>query len=197
MTAAIIDYHDSFTYNIEHLLTACDVSVDVIGDEFVVLDDLAKYDMIILSPGPGLPEETSSMFQIMERYASLKPILGICLGMQGITQFFRGKIYNQEFVKHGVQVAVNVIKNDALFDAVPDRFLVGLYHSWACELNERSELIELMKSDDDVVMAVRHNVLPVYGLQFHPESVLTEYGQRLLLNFVTLGSKVDPNEGCV
>jgi anthranilate synthase/aminodeoxychorismate synthase-like glutamine amidotransferase len=186
LTAAIIDYHDSFTYNIEHILTACEVMVDVISDESVVVGDLNRYDMIILSPGPGLPEETRSMMSILERFGSNKPILGICLGMQGITQFYGGQIYNQKLVRHGVQVRSKVLNEDDLFLGIPDEFQVGLYHSWACQLNCQSPLTELMISEDGVLMAIKHNENLIYGFQFHPESVLTEFGEQLLRNFVAL-----------
>jgi para-aminobenzoate synthetase component 2 len=149
-------------------------------------DRLNSVDFIVLSPGPGLPEEKHSLAYILEHFSSSKPILGICLGMQGIVQFFGGKIYNQEAVRHGVQIKMKLVTQDPIFEHVPTETPVGLYHSWACELMDSEALIPLAESDEHVLMAVRHRTLKIYGLQFHPESILTEFGRQMIRNFIKI-----------
>ena len=153
-------------------------------------DRLNSVDFIVLSPGPGLPEEKHSLAYILEHFSSSKPILGICLGMQGIVQFFGGKIYNQDEVRHGVQVKMKFISQDPIFENIPNESQVGLYHSWACELLDAEALIPLSESEEHVLMAVRHRNLKIYGLQFHPESILTEFGRQIIRNFL----KIVPHE---
>ncbi|MES2799451.1 MAG: aminodeoxychorismate/anthranilate synthase component II [Bacteroidota bacterium] len=183
---ALIDFKDSFSYNIYHYLVSnCD-EVKVFEDGAFELDELADFDKIVLSPGPGLPSETKSLFAVLERYHQTKTIWGICLGMQGIVEFFGGKIYNQEKVKHGVAVAIDLIDDGSLFTNLPQRFAVGLYHSWACDVSESTALKMIARSDEMVLMAVQHRKLPIYGVQFHPESILTEFGKEIVTNFVYL-----------
>lgn len=184
MKVLLIDFYDSFTYNIYHYLVSLGVSVDVIEDRELNLDSVESYDCIVLSPGPGLPSETRSMYHVLERYALSKKILGVCLGMQGVSEFFGGNLYNQQSVKHGVSVRINIIESNGLFKDLPENYTVGLYHSWAIDINGSNLLKPLAVSEDNVLMAVKHVVLPVYGVQFHPESVLTEFGKELFYNFL-------------
>jgi anthranilate synthase component 2 len=180
----LIDFYDSFTYNIFHYLESFGVDVSVIEDRAVKLEEVTIYDCIIFSPGPGLPKDTTSMFPILEEYASSKKIMGICLGMQGIAEFFGDHLYNLKQVKHGVSQQISIDTTCALFADLDKSQTVGLYHSWAVQLKKDSQLKEIGKSKEEVVMALKHSELPIYGVQFHPESILTENGKQLLKNFL-------------
>jgi len=186
LKAALIDFRDSFTFNIAHYLEAEGVELEVFDHLSIDYSSLAAVDFIVLSPGPGLPHEKKALGSVMERFSAVKPILGICLGMQGIVQFFGGQIYNQEQVRHGVQTSMKILLPDSVFNLVSTETKVGLYHSWACEIEEVKELIPLAISSDGVLMALRHRTLLIYGFQFHPESVLTESGRQMIRNFVEL-----------
>lgn len=161
-----------------------DVIIDVIKDKDVVIDELKTYDFIVLSPGPGLPQETFSMESILVRYASNKPILGICLGMQGIVSFYGGQLYNLNKVAHGVSIEMNILTKDAIYKDLPMISQVGIYNSWACSIDSSEELVVLSESSSRLILSVKHKKLPIYGLQFHPESILTEYGKKMLCNFI-------------
>lgn len=180
----LIDFKDSFTYNIYHYLIGMGVEVDVLDDGNFEVNQLDKYDGIIFSPGPGLPTEKKSLFPVLEQYGSTKKILGICLGMQGVVEYFGGEIYNQKLVQHGIQKGIRINDNSSIFKDVPANIKVGLYHSWACDITKSQHLKCLAISEDGVLMAVKHQTLLVYGVQFHPESILTEFGKEILLNFV-------------
>lgn len=184
MKVLLIDFYDSFTFNIQHFLTGSGVEVKVVEDGKLDLDEVELYDAVIFSPGPGLPQETMHMFSVLERYGRSKKILGICLGMQGIAQFFGGSIYNQKQVKHGVSERIKVFASDDLFQGLPDSFSVGLYHSWAVDISNSDVIEVLAESEEGVNMAIRHKSLSVYGVQFHPESILTENGKNILINFL-------------
>lgn len=184
MKVLLIDFHDSFTYNIYHYLIGCDVDAKVVEDGKLDINEIESYDAVIFSPGPGLPKNTIHMFSVLERYAKSKKILGICLGMQGIAQFFGASIYNQKQVKHGVSERMNILRPDTLFKDLPIFFEVGLYHSWAVDVH-RSDVLEILsESENGVVMAIKHKSLNIYGVQFHPESILTEHGKNILVNFL-------------
>jgi len=161
-----------------------DVIVDVVKDKDVVIDELITYDFIVLSPGPGLPHETFSMQSILSTYASEKPILGICLGMQGIVSFYGGMLYNLDKVAHGVSIEMNILTEDVIYKDLPKINKVGIYNSWACTIKSSSELLILSESNSKLILSVRHKKLPIYGLQFHPESILTENGKKMLCNFI-------------
>lgn len=156
----------------------------VLEDKEVKIDELDQFDCIVFSPGPGLPKDTHSMFPVLERYASSKKILGICLGMQGIAEFYGATLYNQKNVKHGVVETIKVLSESKLFLNIPKEINVGLYHSWAVDLENAKNLKMIAKSDNCVVMAIEHNELPVFGVQFHPESILTPYGKEIIENFL-------------
>jgi anthranilate synthase component II len=184
LKAVVIDYYDSFVYNIVHYLEGLDVEVTVVKDRDVVLSNLDLFDFIVLSPGPGLPEETFSMNAILSEYASKKPIIGICLGMQGIVEHFGGLLYNLNYVVHGVSIEMDILTNDDLYKGLPKKMMVGIYNSWACSLETSGELQLLSESKEKIVLSIKHKTLPIYGLQFHPESILTENGKQMLRNFV-------------
>lgn len=185
MKVLIIDNYDSFTYNLFHLVEQFDVGVDVIRNDALDLTAIEKYDKIILSPGPGLPKETKMMFEVLDKFSATKPILGVCLGMQGISEFFGCRLQNQKEVKHGVKMQVNNYVNSKLFDGIPDQFEVGLYHSWCVDINSiSSEILVAAMSSEGVVMAVQHQWLPVVGIQFHPESIMSDWGFEIISNFL-------------
>lgn len=156
----------------------------VMEDKEVNIDELDQFEYIVFSPGPGLPKDTHSMFPVLERFASTKKILGICLGMQGIAEFYGATLYNQKEVKHGVVETIKVLSESKLFLNIPKEINVGLYHSWAVDLKNSESLKEIAKSDNCVVMAIEHKEFPVFGVQFHPESILTPYGKEIIENFL-------------
>jgi anthranilate synthase/aminodeoxychorismate synthase-like glutamine amidotransferase len=159
-------------------------NVDVVEDKKVVLAEVEHYDCIVFSPGPGLPRNTRSMFPVLEKYEDSKRILGICLGMQGIAEFFGAKLYNQQQVKHGVAETIRILKSDNLFHGFPSHIKVGLYHSWAVDLMDCAELKATSNTENGVTMSFEHISKPIYGVQFHPESILTDKGKELLSNFI-------------
>jgi anthranilate synthase component 2 len=186
MRILLIDNYDSFTYNLLHLLEMNEsVTVDVFRND-ATLPDITKYDAIVLSPGPGLPSEAGQMPGIILKYAPTKPILGICLGMQGIAEAYGGKLKNLDKVLHGVSKTVHVVdNNEILFENVPSSFAGGRYHSWVVDGNNLpSCLIVTAEDEDGNIMALRHIEYPLCGVQFHPESVLTQFGQDILRNWV-------------
>lgn len=184
MKVLLIDFYDSFTFNIAHYVRGFGVEVDVIEDRELDIGIVAGYDAVIFSPGPGLPEHTRNLFKVLTEHGATKKILGICLGMQGIAEFYGGKIYNQNAVKHGVAEKLIVQRPDGLFRDLPEMFKVGLYHSWAVHVEAAKDLEVLALSEEGVVMALKHRTYNVYGVQFHPESILTENGKNILSNFL-------------
>jgi anthranilate synthase component II len=180
----LIDFYDSFTYNIYHYLESIGAEVQVWEDEQVEMDKINDFDCVIFSPGPGLPKDKKSIFPVLEKFGSTKKILGICLGMQGIAEFYGAKLYNQVVVKHGVSERIIILNHDTLFFNLPNDLDVGLYHSWAVDLADSKQLIRLAVSENNVDMAIKHKDLPIYGVQFHPESILTPEGKNILKNFL-------------
>ena len=184
MKVLLIDFYDSFTYNIYHYLIGLNIEVVVVEDKKVDLTLVDQFDSIIFSPGPGLPSSTVSLFPVLEKYANSKRILGVCLGMQGIAEFYGGELYNQKVVKHGVVEKITILKQERLFINFPANIQVGLYHSWAVDIANSSSLEETAISENGILMAIQHKTLPIFAVQFHPESILTEKGKELLLNFI-------------
>lgn len=187
MKVLIVDNYDSFTYNLFHIVQACNVDVNVVRNDQLNFDSIEDYDKIILSPGPGLPSETKNMFRILEHFAEKKPMLGVCLGMQGMAEFFGAQLENQESVKHGVQEKVIIQTESKLFNGVPRIFSAGLYHSWKVDAHTLPHhFIRTSYSENDVLMSMEHTTLPLFGVQFHPESILTEFGEQIMMNFLNL-----------
>ncbi len=185
MRILLLDNHDSFTWNLHHLLEP-HAEVDVVLNDAVTVEDAARYDRIVLSPGPGLPSEAGIMPELLERLFSERPILGVCLGMQAIVERCGGTLLNQTNVRHGVAVeCVPEPPVDPLFRGVDGPFQVGLYHSWAADPSTLPpELRITARSNEGVIMAVRHAHHDVCGVQFHPESVLTPEGPRIIRNWM-------------
>ncbi len=185
MKVLIVDNYDSFTYNLHHYVENCGVESVVKRNDDIHLDEIDLYDKIILSPGPGLPSETVLMFELLEKYAGKKPILGVCLGMQGIAEFYGATLFNQEKVKHGVQVNVKVDTVSVLFQGLPENCKVGLYHSWCVDKNTLPSFFHCTGvSDEGVLMAFENKEKLIFAVQFHPESVMTGEGMSIIKNFV-------------
>ena len=186
MKVTIIDNYDSFTYNLAHLVKALGAEVRVVRNDCFELDELSDSDKLILSPGPGIPDEAGLTLQVIERYAKVKPILGVCLGHQAIGQFFGGRLTNLDRVFHGEQTPVRILPTgDYLFDSLPDTLQVGRYHSWVVDtLHFPDELEVTALSEEGQVMALRHRRYDVRGIQFHPESVLTPEGKNIISNWL-------------
>jgi anthranilate synthase component 2 len=187
MKVLLLDNYDSFTYNLLHYLEMNDgVNVDVIRNDQIGMEVPADYDKIVLSPGPGLPSEAGKMNEIILKYAPLKPILGVCLGMQAMAEVYGGKLRNLSSVMHGVDRPVRVTdKTERLFSGLPPVFAGGRYHSWVVEKETLPDCLHITALDDeDNIMALRHQTYPLRGVQFHPESVLTEFGKTILRNWI-------------
>ena len=186
MRIFIIDNYDSFTYNLSHLVKSMGADVSVLRNDRFCLDDLDAADRIILSPGPGIPQEAGLTLSVIDRYKGVKPILGVCLGHQAIGEYFGAHLVNLSEVYHGVQTSATLVRPDPLFRGLPSSFQVGRYHSWAVEDGDSlpSCLEVIAKSPDDCIMALRHTAYDICGVQFHPESVLTPQGSVILSNWM-------------
>lgn len=183
----LLDNYDSFTYNLLHYLEqATDEAVVVKRNDEISLNEVDEYTSIVLSPGPGLPSEAGIMMEVIRNFGSSKPILGICLGHQAIGEVFGGKLENLDTVLHGVKRKVLVTKkNDRLFNGFPDDFTSGHYHSWVLTNEGLTNEIEITATDEaGNIMAISHKTFPLSGVQFHPESVMTENGLKLMCNWV-------------
>ncbi len=185
MKVVLIDNYDSFTYNLFQYLEEEGAEVTVVRNDKFQMEELATYDKIVLSPGPGIPSEAGLLKPVIETYAPLKPILGICLGEQAIGEVFGGTLYNLPQVFHGVQTPAHIVKDDYLFEGLPKDLKVGRYHSWVVKQEGLPSCLEVtVVSDEGQIMALRHTVYDVHGIQFHPESILTPDGRQIIRNFV-------------
>ena len=185
MKLLIFDNYDSFTYNIAHAVRALGAEPDVRRNDRITLEEVDAYDKIIISPGPGIPSEAGILPQLLERYASEKPILGVCLGHQAIGERFGAKLRNLSTVYHGVQTPVHLTADDYIFAGMPSEFEVGRYHSWVVDKSSLPEELQVTAfSPDGEIMAMRHRVYDVRGVQFHPESILTPYGMTIIENWL-------------
>lgn len=185
MKIVIIDNYDSFTYNLSHLLKELGAEVEVVRNDKFELKDLEQYDKIVLSPGPGIPSEAGLLLDVIRTYAGRKPILGVCLGHQAIGEVFGASLENLKEVYHGVQTEGMQLGNDYIFDGLPERVMMGRYHSWVVAKDSVPESLEVTAmSDDGEIMAMRHRQYDIHGIQFHPESVLTPEGKTIVGNFL-------------
>lgn len=190
-TILVIDNYDSFTYNLVHYLEDLDCEVTVKRNDQISLEEIAAFDKIVLSPGPGIPDEAGLLKAIIAAYAPSKSILGVCLGQQAIAEVFGGSLLNIDQVYHGIATKINIVKDDILFAGLPKEIEVGRYHSWVVDPNLPEVLIATSYDENGQVMSLRHILYDVCAVQFHPESVLTPYGKKILENWVsglTVGS---------
>ncbi|GGH11583.1 aminodeoxychorismate/anthranilate synthase component II [Mucilaginibacter phyllosphaerae] len=186
MKILIIDNYDSFTYNLVHLVNELGLQCEVWRNDQFKLEDVDKFSHIILSPGPGIPSEAGLLLQVIEKYAPTKSMFGVCLGQQAIAEVFGGKLYNLPQPMHGIATPIKVTDiNEPLFADLPYTFKVGRYHSWVVEKDLPTVLeITAIDEQDGSVMALRHREYNVRGVQFHPESVLTEHGKEIMQNWL-------------
>lgn len=183
----IIDNYDSFTYNLVHLVNEIGLQCEVWRNDRFTISDVDVYDNIILSPGPGIPSEAGLLLEVIAKYSPTKSIFGVCLGQQAIAEAFGGTLYNLEQPMHGIATPIKVTNDDEkLFAGLPESFKVGRYHSWVVDGNSLPDVFAVTAIDeaDNSVMALRHKEYDVRGVQFHPESVLTEYGKEMMKNWL-------------
>ncbi len=183
MKIIVIDNYDSFTYNLVHYLEDLDCNVTVRRNDNITLDFIKKFDKILISPGPGIPDEAGMTKKIIENFYDKKSILGVCLGHQAIGEVFGAKLFNLKDVFHGVSTEIDIISDDEIFNKIPKKLKVGRYHSWIVkDLNK--DLIPLAYDANKNVMALRLKNHRVWGVQFHPESILTDMGKEILKNWI-------------
>lgn len=182
----VIDNYDSFTYNLVHYLESLDCNVTVVRNDEIDPDDIEHFDKILLSPGPGIPSQAGLLLEIIKRYAPSKSILGICLGQQAIGEVYGGSLINLDTVYHGVAASIKItVIDEPLFKGLHKEIIVGRYHSWSVAVNDFPEALEITSIDENgQVMSLRHRVYDVRGVQFHPESILTPDGKKMLENWV-------------
>lgn len=189
MKILIIDNYDSFSHNLYHLVEAhlpAGASLEIRRNDALTVEQAGAFDKIIISPGPGLPDEAGISKAVIGRYYREKSILGVCLGLQAIVEVFGGQLHNLDRVLHGVAVKARVVQSDEyLFGDCPRQFDTGRYHSWVADRSTFPECLQVTATDDDLqIMALRHRRYDVRGVQFHPESVLTPQGDKIIRNWI-------------
>jgi len=185
MKILVIDNYDSFTYNLVHYLEDLDCEVTVKRNNKLRLEQAEAFDKIVLSPGPGIPDEAGLLKAIIKHYASSKSILGVCLGQQAICEVFGGTLVNLDTVLHGVSTKINIsVDDESLFNNMDKTIEVGRYHSWVVNPNLPDSLEATSFDKDGQVMSLRHKIYDVKGVQYHPESVLTPNGKQILENWI-------------
>jgi anthranilate synthase component 2 len=186
MKLLLLDNYDSFTYNLVHLIEkVSDIEIEVFRNDEISIDEVEKYDKILLSPGPGLPTDAGIMPELLKRYSSTKSILGVCLGLQAIGESFGASLLNLDTVFHGLATPIKVNVEDIIFYNCPKTFTVGRYHSWVVDTHFFPEDLQITATDENGnIMALKHKIYDVRGVQFHPESILSEYGEVLIKNWL-------------
>ncbi len=186
MRLLVLDNYDSFTYNLVHLIDKiAKVDIDVFRNDKISVAKIAEYDKVVLSPGPGIPEEAGILKEVISKQYKQVPMLGVCLGHQAIGEVFGGKLVNLDRVHHGVATEIEMVKDDYLFTGLPKSFMVGRYHSWVIDSLGEDSGFEITAVDGNgEIMAIAHKEYDIRGVQFHPESILTEYGEELMSNWL-------------
>ncbi len=186
MRIILIDNYDSFTYNLLHSIEeVSDAEVVVKRNDQLSIDEVNEFDAIVLSPGPGIPSEAGLLLPIIKEYAGIKPILGVCLGHQAIAEALGGSLVNLSEVFHGVESEIKIVSKSTIFENMDSVQQVGRYHSWVVDNSTLPTCLEVTAiSDEGQIMGIQHNELPIYGIQFHPESVLTPCGNEMISNFI-------------
>jgi len=196
MKILVFDNYDSFTYNLVHAVKKLGyTNIEVHRNDKISLEAIAGYDKIILSPGPGLPSESGILLELIRQYAPTKSILGVCLGEQAIAEAFGGTLFNLSEVHHGISSTITVLEEDVLFRHLPKNMEVGRYHSWAVEKKTLPDCLTVTAVDEEgMIMALKHKTFDVRGVQFHPESVLTPDGEKMLKNWLDTPSNNEGNK---
>jgi anthranilate synthase component 2 len=186
MKILVFDNYDSFTYNLVQMIKEqSNASVDVFRNDEIPLEDVQAYDKILLSPGPGIPSESGLLIPLIKTYAATKSILGVCLGQQAIAEAFGGSLTNLSKVYHGIATPVELIGNSILFEGLPKSFHVGRYHSWVVNEHDLpADLNVTSKDAEGYIMSLEHTAYDVKGVQYHPESVLTPEGAKIIGNWL-------------
>lgn len=186
MNILLLDNYDSFTYNLLHILKELGADVEIRRNDKISLEEVARFDKILLSPGPGIPEEAGILLPLIRAYAPTKSILGVCLGEQAIGEAFGAKLVNLTEVYHGVCSDVRIIADDPLFRRLGKNIRVGRYHSWVVSREDFPDCLEITAEDviEGQIMGLRHRIYDVRGIQFHPESVLTPQGKTIIENWL-------------
>lgn len=186
MKILILDNYDSFTYNLVQLVECvCDFEFEVHKNDKITIEEANKFDKILLSPGPGVPSKAGILNELIKELGPSKSILGVCLGMQAIGEVYGSKLINLDTVYHGIATETKIIEKDYLFNNCPAKFLTGRYHSWAVDEKTLSnDLVITAIDENNQIMALRHKTFDVRGVQFHPESILSEYGEQLMKNWI-------------
>jgi len=181
----LIDNYDSFTYNLYHFLCTAGAGAEILrNDSLELTGSLVKFDALVISPGPSNPANSGLSRQITEKFLTKKPVLGVCLGMQIINEIYGGRTIQAEIPVHGKVSEIEVKAGSALFKDIPEKFKAARYHSLIC--TDIKSPLRITVSENEIPMALEHRNLPVFGVQFHPESFLTEFGQEMINNFVNL-----------
>ena len=187
MKILILDNYDSFTYNLARIVIESGFpETDIFRNDKIKLEEVERYDKIILSPGPGIPKESGILLPLIKHFYQKKSILGICLGHQAIAEAFGGNLINLKNVFHGIETPINIVAGDYLFDTIPREIEVGRYHSWIVDRVGFPEELKITALDKDgYVMALKHRDYDIHGLQFHLESIMTPYGKEIIYRFLT------------
>lgn len=186
MKILLLDNYDSFTYNLYHLCEkVSEHKIDVIRNDKISIAEALQYDKIIISPGPGLPKEAGILLDLIRSNNKNIPMLGVCLGHQGIAEAFGGSLINLNQVFHGIATPITVVADDILFEGMKKHFNVGRYHSWVVDQSTLPDCFEVTSVDDNgLIMSMKHKSLDIRSVQFHPESVLTDSGELILKNWL-------------
>tara|TARA_B100000900_G_scaffold240103_1_gene204105 strand:+ start:1227 stop:1790 length:564 start_codon:yes stop_codon:yes gene_type:complete len=186
MRLLIVDNYDSFTYNLFHYVNQFVDDVIVVKNDHVDLSQIRQFDKIILSPGPGLPSEHENLFKIIE-YSLTKSVLGVCLGHQAIAEYFGARLLNLDNVNHGISTEISIVESDNMFNSIPKKINVGLYHSWFVDKEKLPrDLIITSVNEKGYIYSLKHSKLDIRGVQFHPESIMTENGLKMIENWIKL-----------
>lgn len=185
MKIAVIDNYDSFTYNLVHYLENFNAKVKVYKNDAFLVNELEKFDKIVLSPGPGLPNNAGLLKSTIQTFYTTKPILGVCLGLQAINEVFGGTLLNLKQPLHGVATKITHYNNDFLYQTIPNNFYAGRYHSWCINSTNLPDELEVTAIDENQqIMSIKHKKYNIKGVQFHPESILTPYGKKIIHNWL-------------
>jgi anthranilate synthase component 2 len=182
----VLDNYDSFTYNLVHIIKALGYkNVEVHRNDKITLKEIERFDKILLSPGPGIPSEAGILLSVIKTFAGKKSIFGVCLGQQAIGEVFGGTLTNLEKVYHGVATKTKILDKGVLFEGIPTEITTGRYHSWVVDQKNFPESLLVTAVDEQgQIMALRHKTLDILGVQFHPESILTEFGEKMMQNWL-------------